>query len=151
VLVEGAFELLVPRAILYQRLLDAKLLAQCIPGCEELERLDDARYRAGVAITLAGIKARFDLIVELTEQEPPGRIVCVTRGEEGTLASQLSAESRITLHELAAANTRVQYVSDVNVTGRLGRFGLGVMQKIAQSMGDQFATALRDRLAGEHG
>ena len=99
---KGTFELLVPRAVLYQRLLDARLLAQCIPGCEVVERLDAARYKAGVAIALAGIKARFDLIVELTEQEPPGRIVCVTRGEEGSLASQLSAESEITLHELAA-------------------------------------------------
>jgi carbon monoxide dehydrogenase subunit G len=151
VLVEGAFELLVPRMVLYERLLDARLLAQCIPGCDVVERLDAARYKAGVAIALAGIKARFDLIVELTEQEPPGRIVCVTRGEEGTLASQLSAESRITLHELAARSTRVEYLSDVNISGPLGRFGLGVMKKKAQSMGDEFVAALRDALGAEHG
>ena len=144
--VEGAFEVAVPRDTLYRQLLDAKLLAQCIPGCETLERVDEARYKAGVAIALAGIKARFDLIVELTEQEPPARIVCVTRGEEGTRASQLSAESRITLHQVTDAATRVEYVSEVNVTGRLGRFGLGVMKKKAQSMGDEFADALRARL-----
>jgi hypothetical protein len=28
---------------------------------------------------------------------------------------------------------------------------MGVMQKIAQSMGNQFAMALRDRLASDHG
>jgi carbon monoxide dehydrogenase subunit G len=151
VLVEGTFELLVPRAVLYQRLLDARLLAQCIPGCEALERLDEARYKAGVAFTLAGIKARFDLIVELTQQDPPGRIVCVTRGEEGSLASQLSAESEITLHELAPLSTRVQYVSEVSITGPLGRFGLGVMKKKAQAMGDEFVLALREALAVDHG
>jgi carbon monoxide dehydrogenase subunit G len=149
--VEGTFELLVPRAILYHRLLDARLLAQCIPGCEALERLDEARYKAGVAIALAGINARFEMIIELTEQDPPARIVCVTRGEEGSLASQLSAESEITLHELAADNTRVQYVSDVNITGRLGRFGLGVMKKKAQSLGDEFVLALREALATDRG
>jgi carbon monoxide dehydrogenase subunit G len=151
VLVEGAFELLVPRAILYERLLDARLLAQCIPGCDAVERIDASRYKADVSVALAGIKARFDLIVELTEQEPPGRIVCVTRGADGTLASLLSAESRITLHELAERSTRLEYTSDVNISGPLGRFGLGVMKKKAQSMGEEFATALREALSAEHG
>ena len=149
-LIEGAFELFVPRAALYERLLDAHLLAGCIPGCEAVERMDDARYKAAIGIALAGIKARFDLIVELTEREPPGLIVCMTRGEEGSLASQLAAQSRITLHELAPDNTRVEYVSEVSLSGRLGRFGLGVMQKKAQSMGDSFVSALRDRLVAEH-
>jgi len=123
--VEGDFALSVARPALFERLLDASLLARCIPGCEQLEQLDAARYRAAVAVAMAGITARFNLIVELTHSEPPARIVCVTRGEEGGRASQFSADSEILLHPTDDDGTRVAYVSEVNLTGRLGRFALG--------------------------
>lgn len=145
--IEGAFHMPQPDALVYERLLDPRLLAQCIPGCESLEQMDELRYRAGVAISLAGVSARFNVIVELTHQEPPRRILCVTRGEEGGRASTLSADSEITLHSVDGSATRVQYVSEVNLTGRLGRFALGVMKKKAQAMGQEFADNLRARLA----
>ena len=144
--IEGDFHMPQPDTLVYERLLDPALLAQCIPGCESLERMDELRYRAGVAIAMAGVSARFNLIVELTHREPPRRILCVTRGEEGGRASQLSADSEITLHALDEQTTRVQYVSEVNLTGRLGRFALGVMKKKAQAMGQEFANNLRARL-----
>lgn len=149
--IEGGFHMPQSNVSLYDRLLDPSLLAQCIPGCESLEKMDDARYKAGVAIAMAGVTARFNLIVELTHREPPLRILCVTRGEEGGRASQLSADSEITLHALDAHNTQVQYVSEVNLTGRLGRFALGMMKKKAEAMGEAFASNLRDRLALQDG
>jgi carbon monoxide dehydrogenase subunit G len=149
--IEGEFHMPQPDVLLYERLLDAGVLAQCIPGCESLERVDAVRYRAGVAVALAGISARFKLIVELTHQEPPRRILCVTRGEEGGRASTLSADSEITLEAVDGQTTRVQYVSEVQLTGRLGRFALGVMQKKAQAMGREFADNLRQRLAQQDG
>ena len=140
-----------PSAELYERLLDPLLLAQCIPGCESLERLDDDRYKTGVAVSLAGITARFNLIVELTEREPPHRIACLTRGEEGGRASQLSADSMIALHDVGSGECNVHYISEVHITGRLGRFALGVMKKKAQALGDEFASNLRSRLVVPHG
>ena len=69
-----------------------------------------------------------------------------TRGEEGGNASQLQAENRITL-EPVAQGTLLKYESEVSVTGRLGRFALGMMKKKAQALGDEFAQNLQSRLA----
>ena len=66
-------------------------------------------------------------------------------GEEGGRASMLQAESQITLHP-QGSGTRVQYHSEVNVTGRLGRFALGMMRKQAQNLGEQFARNLQKAL-----
>lgn len=148
--VEGDFDLPVARAALFERLLDPRLLARCIPGCEALEQIDPARYRAAVSVALAGVTARFNLVVELIDHQPPVRIVCVTRGEEGGRASQLSADSEILLHELAVDATRVAYASEVNLTGRLGRFALGMMKKKAQGLGEDFAHNLRSALTAGH-
>jgi len=86
-------------------------------------------------------------VVEVTAREADG-IRAETRGEEGGNASTLSATSTVRLSP-AGAGTRVDYTSDVAVTGRLGRFALGMMKKQAQNFGDAFAANLQARLAQE--
>lgn len=147
-LIDGSFEVAAPPAQVLGHLFDARLMASCLPGCESLEAIDADRYRAVIAMALAGVKARFDLVVEITGREADG-IRAETRGEEGGNASTLSATSTVRLTP-AGAGTRVDYTSDVAVTGRLGRFALGMMKKQAQNIGDAFAANLQARLAQEH-
>jgi carbon monoxide dehydrogenase subunit G len=146
-LIDGRF--IVPAAPeqVLAHLFDARVMTSCLPGCESIEALSDDRYRAVVAIALAGVKARFDLEVEITGRDAHG-ISAVTRGEEGGNASTLQATSDVRLTPIAEG-TQVDYHSDVSVTGRLGRFALGMMKKKAQSVGDEFATNLQARLS-EH-
>ena len=143
-LIEGQFDIDAPPQVVLQHLFDVRLMASCLPGCESLQPVDDKRYRTVIQIGLAGIKARFELEVEITRQEA-NSIWAVTRGEEGGRASMLQAESQITLHP-QGSGTRVQYQSEVNVTGRLGRFALGMMRKQAQNLGEQFARNLQKAL-----
>ncbi len=146
-LIDGSFEVAAPPAQVLAHLFDARLMASCLPGCESLEAIDADRYRAVIAVALAGIKARFDLVVEITGRDADG-IRAETRGEEGGNASTLSATSAVRLSP-AGAGTRVDYTSEVAVTGRLGRFALGMMKKQAQNLGDAFAANLQARLARE--
>ena len=146
-LIDGSFEVAALPAQVLEHLFDARLMASCLPGCESLEAIDADRYRAVIAMALAGVKARFDLVVEVTAREADG-IRAETRGEEGGNASTLSATSTVRLSP-AGAGTRVDYTSDVAVTGRLGRFALGMMKKQAQNFGDAFAANLQARLAQE--
>lgn len=143
-LIEGQFPVAAPPQALLQHLFDARLMASCLPGCETLEPLADDRYRAVVVIAMAGIKARFDLQVEITRKDDHN-VWATTRGEEGGNASTLQAESQVTLQP-EGAGTLVNYRSEVSVTGRLGRFALGMMKKKAQSLGDEFAGNLQAKL-----
>jgi carbon monoxide dehydrogenase subunit G len=143
-LIEGQFPIAAPPETLLVHLFDARLMASCLPGCEKLEAIDDERYRAVVAIAMAGIKARFDLQVQITRRDERN-VWAVTRGDEGGHASSLQADSQVSL-EPTATGTQVRYRSEVSVTGRLGRFALGMMKKKAQSMGDEFAVNLQRKL-----
>jgi len=147
-LIEGQFAVAAPPAVLIQHLFDARFMASCLPGCEALEPLADDRYRAVVVVALAGISARFNLQVEVTRKDA-AEVWSVTRGEEGSNASSLHAESRITLQP-SETGTLLNYRSEVSVTGRLGRFGLGMMKKKAQAMGEEFADKLRTELERAH-
>ena len=40
----------------------------------------------------------------------------------------------------------VDYTSDINIVGRLGKFGSGMMQKIADNLGEEFVAKLKSQL-----
>ncbi len=143
-LIDGEFVVSAPPEALMQHLFDARLMASCLPGCEALELLDADRYRAVIRIAMAGIDARFDLQVQITQREA-NRIGAMVRGEEGGRASTLLADSQIAL-TATPEGTRVSYRADVSLTGRLGRFALGMMKKKAQSLGAEFASNLQQKL-----
>lgn len=143
-LIEGEFPVAARPDQLLAHLFDARLMASCLPGCESLEAIDDDRYRSVVVVAMAGIKARFELEVEVVRREG-FEVWAITKGAEGGQASTLRAESQVKLTP-AADETLVHYRSDVTITGRLGRFALGMMKKKAQSMGDEFAANLRAKL-----
>lgn len=139
-LIEGQFRVDAAPQDLIRHLFDTRLMASCLPGCEALEPLPDDRYRAVVVVAVAGIQARFNLQVQITARDEL-KVCAQTRGEEGGNASSLQAQTQVWL-EPADPGTQVHYRSEVSVTGRLGRFGLGMMKKKAQSMGDEFAANL---------
>jgi carbon monoxide dehydrogenase subunit G len=146
-LMEGRFEVTAPRERVWRSITDPALMAGCIPGCEAIEPIDARNYRATVLVAVGPIKARFNLVVELKEESPPQSVTSATRGEEGTRASILYADNRVALAEVAPDRTEVHYRSEVTVTGRLAKFGLGMMKKKLDLLGGEFAERFRERLA----
>ena len=90
--------------------------------------------------------ARFAAEVEVLEEEPPVRVVTVTRGEEDGRASNLRSDNILTLAPADGGGTLVSYEADMTVTGRLAKFGFGVMKKKAQSLASEFAGNLEARV-----
>jgi uncharacterized protein len=147
--VVGSFELPQSRAAVWDKIRDPAVVASCVPGCEMVEALSPTSYRARVTVTVGPITARFNVVVELTKEEPLERVLSTTRGEEGTRASVVSAENVLRLSDLPGGGTHVDYESEVSIIGRLGKFGLGVMKKKADALGVQFAEAFQARLAND--
>jgi uncharacterized protein len=145
--VDGSFDIDLSRATLFRLIADPALMATCVPGCESIEQINPTTYRAVVNVSLGLIKARFNLLVEVTKEIPPESMLSVTRGEEGGRASQLIATNEVSLIDLGGGRTRVQYASDLSLTGRFGKFALGIMKKKAQSLAREFAENLRTRIA----
>ena len=120
--------------------------APCVPGCESVETLSDKSYRSTIAVALGPIKARFNVVVEITEESPPHRLLCVTKGDEGSKASMISATSEIVLTAVDDQTTAIACSSEFSIVGRLGKFGLGIMKKRATQLAGEFAAAVQERL-----
>ncbi len=141
--IEASFIVHAPRDRVWAAITDPARVAPCVPGRESIEIAGPGRYRARVAVAVGPIKATFNLEVDVTEETPPSFAASTTRGEEGTRASVLTAHNELHLAALEGGATEVRYVSDISITGRLGRFGLGIMRKKAAALGDDFAEAFR--------
>jgi carbon monoxide dehydrogenase subunit G len=148
-LIDDKFVVRAPREAVWRFMVDPKRMLPCIPGCESIEQIGPAQYRAAVKLEVGPIRTRFNLEVTIDLEEPPALIRSTTRGEEGTRASTLSAKSSLALAALDERTTEVSYSSDLSVVGRLGRFGLGMMKKKAQALGTAFADALRERIEAD--
>ena len=125
---------------------DPQTVAPCVPGCESVEVLSETSYRSTIGVALGPIKARFNVIVQITEETPPGRLVCVTKGEEGSKASVVSATSEMLLTAIGDRSTEVAYSSEVFVVGRLGKLGLGIMKKRVGQLAQEFSAAVQQRM-----
>lgn len=140
---EGSFAVPASKDKVWTTINDVGVMASCVPGCEAVEKISDTSYRALVRADIGIIKAGFNLVIEIVQQEPPELMRFTSRGEEGSYASILSSENSVVLLALGVDETQVTVTSEVSVTGRLGKFGLGVMKKKAEAITRQFSESLR--------
>lgn len=144
--IEGHFTIPAPIDRVWAFIRDPDRVAPCIPGCERVETISATSYRSTIAVALGPIKARFVVVVEITDEKPPTGLTCVTKGEEGGRASVISATSKLLLAEANEGETEVHYTSEVSIVGRLGKFGLGIMKKRAAQLAGEFAGAVQKRM-----
>jgi carbon monoxide dehydrogenase subunit G len=124
----------------------AEQIAPCIPGCQRAEETAPGKYKASIQTKVGPIKTTFAVDIERTEERTPEFASYAIKGEEGSHASRIKATTMISLKSLTADQTEVSYASNIQIMGRLGKFGSGMMQKIADGVGDEFVAALKDKL-----
>jgi uncharacterized protein len=144
---DGSFTIPVPRHEVWNSIRNPAVVAPCVPGCTGVEAISPTSYRAKVAVTLGPISTAFDIVVEITDEQPPEQVSIRARGAEGSRASLLNAVSVVKLAERDAALTEVSFTSEISITGRLGKFGLGMMRKKADQLRQEFVQKFRATLA----
>src|SRR5262245_47647647 len=89
-------------------LLDPKRLAPCIPGCEDLEVVDDRTYRLRLTVKVGFLSTRQDVRMEIVETDPPRRLVSEGRGEDSRLGSRIELRNTLELAPAADGATTVR-------------------------------------------
>jgi carbon monoxide dehydrogenase subunit G len=147
--IEKTFTVDAPQQRVWEFITSPALIAPCIPGCEGAEETEPGKYKARINTKVGPIKTTFTVEIERTEERPPEFAAYDTRGDEGSRASRIKASTSLTLSSPRAEQTEVSYHSDIHIMGRLGKFGTGMMQKIADGIGDEFVAALKERMEGK--
>lgn len=133
--IEGSYILKAPRQKVWGVLLDPKILAQCMPGCEGLKEVGPDQYEATMKIGIASVKGSYKGKVAIKEKQPPSHYVLSGEGSGGP--GFMQGDVSIDLEE-KNGETVLKYSTDVKVGGLIAGIGQRMLGGIAKMMVDQF-------------
>lgn len=145
-LIEQKFTVQAPIQKVWGFLLDVPRMSVCVPGAEQVEALDDQSYRGTLKAKLGPISASFSGKMTITELDPPHYLAARGEGTDKRTASRATTRMTMRLQEIDKDETEVVVSADVNMAGRLGRFGHGIMQEQARLLTEEFTICARARL-----
>jgi len=140
--IEKSLLIAAPADRVWSTLLDAKVMAGCMPGVQSVEVLSDNEYVAGMKVKISFISAHFKIKTTIVEAKAPHYLRCEGSGEDSAVASTVKQTSEMFLTSQPDGSTELRVKASVDVFGRLGSFGLGVMKTRADRMWDEFADNL---------
>jgi carbon monoxide dehydrogenase subunit G len=126
-----------PRARVWEGLNDPAVLAQCIPGCQSLDRDGDNRFVAAAEVKIGPIGARFKGAVELSDLDAPNGYT-ITGSGNGGVAGTAKGGAKVRLSDTAEGGTLVAYEVDAEVGGRMAQLGGPIIDATAKTLAGKF-------------
>ena len=146
---EQTFEVQAPLAQVWEALNDLERVAPCLPGAAITDHDEDGTYRGTFTVKLGPMTAAYNGTIKIEDvDEAAHRATLKARGTDkrGQGGANATIVNTLSEHD---GGTRVEAVTDFNITGRLAQFGRGgMMQDVSNRLLRDFATCLSTRLAG---
>ncbi|MGY1708447.1 SRPBCC family protein [Geodermatophilus sp. SYSU D00758] len=142
---ENSFTVPVPIDEAWRVLLDIERIAPCMPGAA-LDSVEGDSFTGRVKVKLGPINLTYQGKASFVEKDEAARRAVIDgRGKDqrgnGTAAALITAQ----LKE-EGDTTRVDVLTDLNITGRPAQFGRGVMTDVGNKLLGQFADKLATQL-----
>jgi uncharacterized protein len=133
--VEGSYTFNAPRDKVWQVLLDPKLIAQCMPGCESMKEIGPDQYEATMKVGIASVKGTYKGKVSIKDKQEPAHYVLSGQGSGGP--GFMQGDVSIDLEE-KGGQTVLKYSTDAKVGGLIASIGQRMLNGVAKMMVDQF-------------
>jgi aerobic carbon-monoxide dehydrogenase small subunit len=136
-----------PRAVVWEALNDLEVLKQCVPGCEQLERVSDTELRMAVTTSIGPVRSRFAGTLVMSNVRPLEGYTLTGRVQGGAVGFAQGAAD-VSLRDDADA-TLLQYAVDSTVGGKLAQIGSRLVEGSAAKLADQFFGCLERAVAAK--
>ena len=127
-------------------ILDADVLKQCVPGCQEMHGSPDEGFDATVVQKVGPVKATFKGHVTLSDMVPNQSLTLSGEGKGGA-AGFAKGGADVTLKEVEGG-TELHYEVDAKVGGKLAQLGSRIIDGFAKKMADQFFANFQQAVEG---
>lgn len=143
--ITGEFEIPASRQQVWEALNDPAVLAQCIPGCESIERESDTELLAKMRAKIGPVKARFESRILLSNLNPPQSYTISGEGKGGP-AGFGKGSADVTLDE-DNGSTTLSYTATLQVGGKLAQVGSRLVGGAARKIADDFFSKFAEVVA----
>lgn len=141
-IIEDSFAVSVPRELAVTMLLDIDLVAPCIPGLRNVRETEPDRYEATLGLRIGKVAPQFDGWLSVDRSLVPDRLSAVAEGLDHLTGSVAQVAFMADLEEQRPGHTLIRVQADVQIRGRLGQFGTGIIQTVAKEILSQFAACV---------
>lgn len=129
---------------LWETVSDPRHLTMCVPGAKEVERISETQYEGVIERTVAGVTIELASEVELTELDPPERVVVNAIGSDARTGSRMEAHAVMTMSENDDGSAILVYEIEMSFSGRLATLGSRIIRRQISSDIDTFFDNVRD-------
>lgn len=133
------------RAAVWAALNDPEVLKDSIEGCKSLVQREDGSFDGIVEAKIGPVRASFQGVVTISDVDAPSRYVLSGEGKGG-VAGFAKGKATITLAEITTTQTRLDYVAEATVGGKIAQLGARLIESTAKDYADKFFTRFRSRL-----
>jgi carbon monoxide dehydrogenase subunit G len=149
--IRSSFKIDAKPADVWTTMIDIERSAPCFPGAELQEQQPDGSYKGAFTVKLGPLTLKFSGKFKIAEQNDTDRVVVVaasgtdTKGRGGA-----EANIRASVTE-DGGKTKVDVVSDVNLSGTVAQYGrgAGMIEALSQQLLNQFAKNLTALIESE--
>ena len=146
--ISESFDLPASPESVWPLLKDPTRVADCLPGAQ-LESVDGDDYVGTVRVKVGPVTVNYNGRIRFTEvDEGNMRLSMAGDGSDqrGGGSASVTMHSAVTEHE---GGSRVSMDADVQIAGKLVRFGRGMFQAVSKQILGEFASRLSAKLRGE--
>jgi len=143
--IRSSFTVDAPPSDVWKTIIDIERSAPCFPGAELKEQQPDGSYKGGFTVKLGPLTLKFAGKFKVAEQNDADRTVVVsasgtdTKGRGGA-----DAQINAAVTDAGSGKTKVDVVSEVNLSGTVAQYGrgAGMIEALSQQLLNQFAKNL---------
>jgi carbon monoxide dehydrogenase subunit G len=134
-IIEGNYTFNAPRERVWDVLLDPKIIAQSMPGCESMNEVAPDQFEAVMKVGVASVKGTYKGKVMIKDKSPPSHYVLSGEGQGGP--GFMRGDLVIDLVE-QDGKTLLNYRAEPQVGGLIAAIGQRMLNGVAKMMVEQF-------------
>ena len=135
--ISGNYNLSVSQQQVWDAMMDTWVLTQCIPACQDIEKLAADHFYARVKVKFGFIPVRFNVNVKLSGILKPEKYSLQAEGEGG-LADAAKAIGKVEFVLIDENSTQVNFLGQVLPGSKLIELGEPLIQKTANKWFNRF-------------
>ena len=141
---EGTLDIAAPRDRVWDFVTDPRQMTSCAPDVQRFDITDPHHFTVVVRAGVGPIKATFTMQVQFIELHRPDHATVLARGQApGSAVEMVSATD---LAEIDGSRTRMEWSSEVTVSGLIAQVGVRFMQSAADRITREVFACMKTRL-----
>lgn len=144
------FRLDAPPERVWRYLLDPERVVLCLPGASLDEVVDEGTYEGSVRVSVGPVTVTYRgrMVFEEVDEEAR-RVRMGGKGRESTGSGSATMSMVGTVAATGDGGSEVTVESDVRVSGKIVRFGRGMIERVSREIFNDFAACMAETLETE--